>query len=104
MICLPSSRQKRVLAVTSMMILVFVLVILALVHTNTQAEESLKPAPVLDGDHQLRMVHMIFRHGERTPADTYPNDPFVNSSFSPFGWGQLTNVSIACCVSISIFF
>lgn len=34
----------------------------------------------------------IFRHGARTPADTYPTDPYVNFDFAPFGWGQLTNV------------
>jgi len=35
----------------------------------------------------------VFRHGERTPADTYPLDPYINSSWEPFGWGQLTNAS-----------
>uniref|UniRef100_A0A2S2N7B8 Prostatic acid phosphatase n=1 Tax=Schizaphis graminum TaxID=13262 RepID=A0A2S2N7B8_SCHGA len=39
----------------------------------------------------LRLVHVVFRHGERTPADTYPLDPYINSSWEPFGWGQLTN-------------
>ncbi|CAH1713750.1 unnamed protein product [Aphis gossypii] len=39
----------------------------------------------------LRLVHAVFRHGERTPADTYPLDPYINSSWEPFGWGQLTN-------------
>lgn len=32
------------------------------------------------------------RHGERTPQDTYPNDPYLNNSMEPYGWGQLTNV------------
>ncbi|CAI6369223.1 unnamed protein product [Macrosiphum euphorbiae] len=39
----------------------------------------------------LRLVHAVFRHGQRTPADTYPLDPYTNSSWEPFGWGQLTN-------------
>ncbi|XP_015374834.1 PREDICTED: prostatic acid phosphatase-like [Diuraphis noxia] len=39
----------------------------------------------------LRLVHAVFRHGQRTPADTYPLDPYSNSSWEPFGWGQLTN-------------
>lgn len=39
----------------------------------------------------LRLVHIIFRHGERTPADTYPTDPHVQHKFEPYGWGQLTN-------------
>ncbi|VVC30789.1 Hypothetical protein CINCED_3A000503 [Cinara cedri] len=33
----------------------------------------------------------VFRHGERAPADTYPLDPYINSTWEPFGWGQLTN-------------
>uniref|UniRef100_A0A8D8S6A7 Venom acid phosphatase Acph-1 n=1 Tax=Cacopsylla melanoneura TaxID=428564 RepID=A0A8D8S6A7_9HEMI len=39
----------------------------------------------------LRLVHVVFRHGQRTPADTYPNDPYEKHKFEPFGWGQLTN-------------
>jgi len=35
----------------------------------------------------------VFRHGPRTPADTYPRDPYVNETYYPFGWGQVTNVS-----------
>lgn len=42
-------------------------------------------------DYELKQVHVVFRHGQRTPADTYPNDPLVNSTFTPYGWGQLTN-------------
>ncbi|KAK3925787.1 Prostatic acid phosphatase [Frankliniella fusca] len=38
----------------------------------------------------LRLVHAIFRHGQRTPADTYPNDPYEKFDFAPVGWGQLT--------------
>lgn len=33
------------------------------------------------------------RHGIRTPASTFPNDPFINKTFYPVGWGQITNVS-----------
>ncbi|KAG8223905.1 hypothetical protein J437_LFUL001985 [Ladona fulva] len=36
-------------------------------------------------------VHVIFRHGERTPTDTYPNDPYKADDYWPEGWGQLTN-------------
>lgn len=38
----------------------------------------------------------IFRHGNRTPdsvSELYPNDPYLNYTFHPYGWGQLTNVS-----------
>uniref|UniRef100_A0A0A9XGP6 acid phosphatase n=2 Tax=Lygus hesperus TaxID=30085 RepID=A0A0A9XGP6_LYGHE len=40
----------------------------------------------------LKQLHVIFRHGERTPASTYPNDPYINEKFLPYGWGHLTNV------------
>ncbi|TGZ53639.1 Uncharacterized protein DBV15_10423 [Temnothorax longispinosus] len=33
----------------------------------------------------------VIRHGERAPVDTYPNDPHINDSLEPYGWGQLTN-------------
>ncbi|KAI4459596.1 acid phosphatase-related [Holotrichia oblita] len=39
------------------------------------------------------LVHSVFRHGERT-TDTrfmYPNDPYKNKTFYPYGNGQLTN-------------
>ncbi|XP_055700909.1 venom acid phosphatase Acph-1-like [Phlebotomus papatasi] len=42
-------------------------------------------------DKEVILVHTLFRHGHRTPADTYPNDPFFNETFYPYGWGQLTN-------------
>ncbi|KAG8231336.1 hypothetical protein J437_LFUL017688 [Ladona fulva] len=40
----------------------------------------------------LQLVHIIFRHGDRTPVEPYPNDPYKNVSLWPVGWGQLTNV------------
>lgn len=39
----------------------------------------------------VQQVHVVFRHGQRTPADTYPTDPLINETFAPYGWGQLTN-------------
>lgn len=103
MLCWPSSRLKRVIVFTSMMMFTFFLVvILALVHTNSQAETLSKcEEGVLSGDYQLRMVHMVFRHGQRTAADTYPNDPFINETFTPYGWGQLTNVRIFIMTNIN---
>lgn len=38
------------------------------------------------------IVSQVFRHGPRTPADTYPTDPHINQTFHPFGWGHITNV------------
>lgn len=40
----------------------------------------------------IRIKFQVFRHGARTPADTYPTDPHINETFQPYGWGQITNV------------
>ncbi|KAK9680166.1 Histidine phosphatase superfamily (branch 2) [Popillia japonica] len=42
----------------------------------------------------LVLLHTIFRHGERAPdkSHQYPNDPYINHDFAPYGSGQLTNV------------
>lgn len=41
----------------------------------------------------LELVHIVFRHGIRTPVDTYPKDPYLKDDFKPTGWGHVTNVS-----------
>ncbi|XP_008193226.1 testicular acid phosphatase homolog [Tribolium castaneum] len=38
----------------------------------------------------LTQLHIVFRHGERAPTETYKNDPHINVTWSG-GWGQLTN-------------
>ncbi|CAL1677643.1 unnamed protein product [Lasius platythorax] len=44
---------------------------------------------------ELKLVNVVFRHGDRTPEDNglemFPNDPYVNYSFFPTGHGKLTN-------------
>ncbi|KAG5322141.1 PPAL phosphatase, partial [Acromyrmex heyeri] len=42
----------------------------------------------------LQLVTVVIRHGDRAPVDTYPNDPHINDSMEPYGWGQLTYVNI----------
>ena len=37
----------------------------------------------------LLQVHLLYRHGDRTPIAAYPTDPYKNYSW-PGGWGQLT--------------
>lgn len=44
----------------------------------------------------LITIQQVFRHGDRTPIQPYPNDPYRNASYWPVGWGQLTNVSVFC--------
>ncbi|XP_052869625.1 prostatic acid phosphatase [Anopheles cruzii] len=40
---------------------------------------------------KLIFAHVLFRHGDRTPIDPYPNDPWKDHSHWPVGWGELTN-------------
>ncbi|KAJ8935668.1 hypothetical protein NQ318_012830 [Aromia moschata] len=44
-------------------------------------------------DDTLELVHVIFRHGDRTPDKSviYKNDPYINVTYYPIGHGQLTN-------------
>lgn len=37
------------------------------------------------------MLLQLYRHGQRTPVDTYPNDPHINYTYPPYGLGTLTN-------------
>lgn len=39
----------------------------------------------------IRQVHILFRHGHRTPTDTYPKDPHRAHDW-PGGLGALTTV------------
>ncbi|XP_031634018.1 prostatic acid phosphatase-like [Contarinia nasturtii] len=41
---------------------------------------------------QLVFAHVIYRHGDRTPVDPYPNDPYKDRKYWEEGYGQLTNV------------
>lgn len=41
----------------------------------------------------VNFTTQIFRHGDRTPVEPYPNDPYKDPSLWPVGFGQLTNVS-----------
>jgi prostatic aicd phosphatase len=45
-------------------------------------------------NNSLELVHVLFRHGDRTPDKrfVYPYDPHVNATYHPVGYGQLTNV------------
>ncbi|KAJ8984752.1 hypothetical protein NQ317_005017 [Molorchus minor] len=44
-------------------------------------------------EESLELVHVIFRHGDRTPDKSaiYKNDPYANVTYYPVGYGQLTN-------------
>ncbi|XP_063978498.1 venom acid phosphatase Acph-1-like [Diachasmimorpha longicaudata] len=44
---------------------------------------------------ELKFLNIIFRHGDRTPSEdpfeSFPTSPYVNSTYSPHGIGQLNN-------------
>uniref|UniRef100_A0A182K0N3 acid phosphatase n=1 Tax=Anopheles christyi TaxID=43041 RepID=A0A182K0N3_9DIPT len=44
-----------------------------------------------DGEGKLIFAHVLFRHGDRTPIDPYPNDPWKDPSHWTADWGQLVN-------------
>ncbi|XP_033231389.1 venom acid phosphatase Acph-1-like [Belonocnema kinseyi] len=48
-------------------------------------------------DLQLKMLHVLFRHGDKVPHkeyQNYPNDPHRNHSFLPIDNGGLTNLGM----------
>ncbi|KAL0852301.1 hypothetical protein ABMA28_000509 [Loxostege sticticalis] len=40
----------------------------------------------------VKYAAIIYRHGDRTPIDTYPTDPWRNESLWPVKFGELTNI------------
>lgn len=101
------SLSRRVLIMLTGSVVISLLIVVTIYGVNSAPSAAKKLVAVSDQlagdsdnsddferaaqDYELKQVHVVFRHGQRTPADTYPNDPLVNSTFSPYGWGQLTN-------------
>lgn len=44
------------------------------------------------GDQIVQYAAVIYRHGDRTPVDPYPTDPWRNESLWPVKFGELTNI------------
>ncbi|XP_068632862.1 prostatic acid phosphatase isoform X2 [Battus philenor] len=44
------------------------------------------------GELTIKYAAVIYRHGERTPIDPYPTDPYRNESLWPVRFGELTNI------------
>lgn len=49
-------------------------------------------ATVIFGDESVKYAAIIFRHGDRTPVEPYPTDPWRNQSLWPVKFGELTNI------------
>lgn len=43
-------------------------------------------------DESVKYAAIIFRHGDRTPVNMYPTDPWRNESLWPVRFGELTNI------------
>jgi len=71
--------------------LVLILCLSAFGARNSPVNSRLRVLSPEDPTKILRLVHTVFRHGPRTPADTYPTDPHFNETFYPYGWGHITN-------------
>ncbi|XP_055551425.1 prostatic acid phosphatase [Wyeomyia smithii] len=66
-------------------LLLAVLIVLILQHVTvvkSQQEAS---------EERLIFAHVLFRHGDRTPIEPYPTDPWKDPKHWTTGWGQLTN-------------
>lgn len=46
-----------------------------------------------EGLRTLRMIAILFRHGDRSPTELYPNDPHQNYPW-PGGLGALSEVTV----------
>ncbi|XP_023941635.1 prostatic acid phosphatase isoform X2 [Bicyclus anynana] len=47
--------------------------------------------PPAYGEKTIKYAAVIYRHGDRTTVDSYPNDPWKDESLWPEPFGQLTN-------------
>lgn len=99
-----SSVNKTFLLVIQMLKTLISLIILANVLTAVEPENCNKDVQTLKQVFLVRRLSLfiflylnflcfqIHRHGDRTPIDFYPRDPYRNSSLWPDGFGQLTKV------------
>lgn len=54
------------------------------------------PCLSLDPDLKgLKLVHLLYRHGDRMPINVFPTDPYKDPSDWPVGWSQLTSLGKA---------
>jgi len=63
------------------------------------------PENDINGDNLDTLVHVqaFFRHADRAPTSTYPNDPYKGSEYWPDGFGQLTKVGKQHAYALGMF-
>ncbi|KAK9306122.1 hypothetical protein QLX08_003169 [Tetragonisca angustula] len=82
------NRQPNTMSIR-VTVLVLVIVIGSILFAYAAFASTVDPT---DGQTSLRQVIFVFRHGDRTPTSTYPNDPYRDYNWQG-GWGFLTKVS-----------
>ncbi|KAI4458926.1 acid phosphatase-related [Holotrichia oblita] len=70
-----------------------IIIVLVTLVTCQSARLQAKHLAQIKEDSSLVMVHVLFRHGQRTPdvSTIYPKDPYRNETYYPYGLGSLTN-------------
>lgn len=79
-----SSRRGMTISVTLLGLTLLTVLLAYLVFGDSNDEEGLA---------SLRMIGIVFRHGDRAPTDLYPNDPHQSFEW-PGGLGALSEVNI----------
>lgn len=71
---------------------VVVVTVIQLTHCQNVPKSNLNKNSSETNDYKLIFAHIIYRHGDRNPMESYPNDPYKDESFWKNGFGALTNV------------
>lgn len=86
-------RLVLLLAVQILSLIVFVSVFLVAGHVvgfNDYQSVDRDDVRMPENAKILRQVHLVCRHGDKTPSFSYPNDPYNDPKYWPDGLGELT--------------
>ncbi|XP_037885224.1 prostatic acid phosphatase isoform X2 [Glossina fuscipes] len=89
--CLTLSRNGEVLC-NSCFFLLACLIRSTIFGNNALATATSTPVADTTINQELIFAHVLYRHGDRTPIEPYPTDPWGDLKYWPTGWGQLTNI------------
>ncbi|KAL0276395.1 UNVERIFIED_CONTAM: hypothetical protein PYX00_003983 [Menopon gallinae] len=86
------SDRKGVIVFTSILIVIISIIFLSYVAFG----QSSVP------DSSLQLVSVVFRHGDRTPTESYPNSPYSDGSPWNQNWGALTKLGMQQMYSLGM--